>query len=553
MSTTTPEPTTTVGKAADWADSRMGASKLVREFGRKVFPSHWSFMLGEVSLYSFIIVVLTGTYLTFFFYPAMGELHYDGPYVPLQGVEMSQAYQSTLYISFELRGGLLIRQMHHWGALLFVAAVSIHMLRVFFTGAFRRPRELNWLVGVGLLALSWAAGFTGYSLPDDLLSGNGLRIIDGIIKAIPLVGTYISFFLFGGEFPGIDIISRLYTLHIMIIPAAIIALIAIHLIFVVVHKHTQWPQAGNTERNVVGEPVLPTFAAKGGGFFFLVFALIAGLSAFFQINPVWNYGPYDPSPVSAGTQPDWYIGWADGILRIAPGWMEFYIFGWPISMNILVAVIIMVGVLVGMAVWPFFEAWVTKDNREHHVLDRPRNAPTRTAVGVAFVVWYLVMWAGASGDLIAVFFHMSLNDMIYIFRFLFFFGPIIAYIVTKRICLGLQRKDREVALHGRETGRILRLPHGEFIEVHEPLDPHAAWRLVAFDSPEYVPAQADENGKISTAEKWRGRFSKFFFEDRVAPLSKAELEAAHAHNEGHGHHLDSEGNDQDGQGRPLPH
>ena len=286
--TMTHEPTTAVGKAANFAETRVGASKMVREFGRKIFPSHWSFMLGEVALYTFIILVLTGTFLTFWFKPAMGHAIYEGPYIPLQGVEMSEAYESTLAISFEIRGGLFIRQMHHWAALLFMVAVSVHALRIFFTGAYRRPREINWMVGIALIALGMGAGFTGYSLPDDLLSGNGLRIIDGLLKSIPLIGTYTSFFLFGGEFPGVDIVSRLYTLHIMIVPALIIAFIAIHLMFVVIHKHTQWPGAGHTNRNVVGEPVLPTFAAKGGGFFFMIFALLSFLYRIFTINPVWN-------------------------------------------------------------------------------------------------------------------------------------------------------------------------------------------------------------------------------------------------------------------------
>jgi ubiquinol-cytochrome c reductase cytochrome b subunit len=525
MSTT--QPTTTIGKAANFAETRVGASALVREFGRKIFPSHWSFMLGEVALYSFIIVVLSGTFLTFFFQPAMGEMHYEGPWLPLRGVEISEAYNSTLAISLEIRGGLFIRQMHHWGALLFVAALSVHMLRVFFTGAFRRPRELNWVVGVLLVIMGMAAGFTGYSLPDDLLSGNGLRIIDGILKSLPLVGTYISFFLFGGEFPGIDIVARLYTLHIMIVPALLIALIGIHLMFVVVHKHTQYPGAGNTEKNVVGEPVLPTFAAKGGGFFFLIFGLLSLISALFTINPIWNYGPYDPSPVSAGTQPDWYIGWADGFLRIVPGWFEFYIFGWPISFNINSAVIVMGGLFAVMFIYPFFEAWLMKDHREHHILDRPRNNPTRTAIGVAGIIFYCNMWAAASGDIVAVFFQMSLNDMIYIFRFLFFFGPIIGYIITKRMCIALQRKDREIALHGRETAHIIRLPHGEFLERHEALPPHKLWKITAFESPEYIPAQPNAEGKVTGMEKLRARLSRFFFEDRVAPVTKQELEASH--------------------------
>ncbi|TSI17716.1 ubiquinol-cytochrome c reductase cytochrome b subunit [Brevibacterium aurantiacum] len=525
MSTT--QPTTTIGKAANFAETRVGASVLVREFGRKIFPSHWSFMLGEVALYSFVIVILSGTFLTFFFTPAMGEMHYEGPWAPLRGVEISEAYNSTLAISFEIRGGLFIRQMHHWGALLFVAALSIHMLRVFFTGAFRRPRELNWIVGVLLVIMGMAAGFTGYSLPDDLLSGNGLRIIDGIVKSLPLVGTYLSFFIFGGEFPGTDIVARLYSLHIMIVPALLIALIGIHLVFVVVHKHTQYPGAGNTEKNVVGEPVLPTFAAKGGGFFFLIFGLVALISALFTINPIWNYGPYDPSPVSAGTQPDWYIGWADGFLRIVPGWLEFYIAGWPISLNINSAVIVMGGVFGAMFIYPFFESWLLKDKREHHILDRPRNNPTRTAIGVAGIIFYCNMWAAASGDIIAVFFQMSLNDMIYIFRIVFFLGPIIGYMITKRMCIGLQRKDREIALHGRETANIIRLPHGEFLERHEALPPHKLWKLTAFESPTHTPAEPNADGKITGLEKFRAKLSKFFFEDRVAPVTKQELEASH--------------------------
>ena len=525
MSTT--QPTTTIGKAANFAETRVGASVLLREFGRKIFPSNWSFMLGEVALYSFIIVVLSGTFLTFFFQPAMGEMHYEGPWLPLRGVEISEAYNSTLAISLEIRGGLFIRQMHHWGALLFVAALSVHMLRVFFTGAFRRPRELNWVVGVLLVIMGMAAGFTGYSLPDDLLSGNGLRIIDGILKSLPLVGTYISFFLFGGEFPGVDIVARLYTLHIMIVPALLIALIGIHLVFVVVHKHTQYPGAGNTEKNVVGEPVLPTFAAKGGGFFFLIFGLLSLISALFTINPIWNYGPYDPSPVSAGTQPDWYIGWADGFLRIVPGWFEFYIFGWPISFNINSAVIVMGGVFAVMFIYPFFEAWLLKDKREHHILDRPRNNPTRTAIGVAGIIFYCNMWAAASGDIVAVFFQMSLNDMIYIFRALFFLGPILGYIITKRMCIALQRKDREIALHGRETAHIIRLPHGELLERHEALPPHKLWKITAFESPEYIPPQPNAEGKVTKMEKLRARLSRFFFEDRVAPVTKQELDASH--------------------------
>ncbi|MCC9204699.1 cytochrome bc1 complex cytochrome b subunit [Arthrobacter sp. zg-Y769] len=533
------EAKTRLGRVTNFVDSRVNGSGIVKGLGRKVFPDHWSFMFGEVALYCFVILLLTGTFLTFFFDPSMAETHYEGSYVPLRGVEMSVAYESSLNISFDVRGGLFMRQVHHWSALLFVAAVSVHMLRVFFTGAFRKPRELNWVVGGVLLILSLAAGFTGYSLPDDLLSGNGLRIIDGVIKSVPVVGTYISFFLFGGEFPGTAIIGRLYMLHILLVPALILLMIAIHLFMVVIHKHTQFRGPGRTNNNVVGYPVGPVYAAKAGGFFFIVFGVIAIIAGFFTINPIWNYGPYDPSPVSAGTQPDWYIGWVDGALRLMPGFIGGFPLEWVIpfpwgdntlSLNVLLPALGPAGLVFTLLfAWPWIEAWLTKDKRVHNLLDRPRNAPYRTAVGVAGITFYCVMWAAASSDLIATHFHVSLNDVTYWLRVLFFVGPILGFIIARRIALALQRKDREIVLHGVESGRIVRLPHGEYIEVHEPLDEYKRYRLVDFEAYKAIPAQLDANGKVSGKEKRRAKLSRFFFEDRVAPVTPSELANAHHH------------------------
>ena len=530
------QPSTQTGKIANFVDTRMGASKIVKEFGRKLFPDHWTFLFGEVALYSFVILVLSGTFLTFFFDPSMAHVVYEGAYKPLYGIEMSAAYASTLDISFEIRGGLFMRQVHHWSALIFVAAASVHMLRVFFTGAFRRPRELNWVVGSVLLILALAAGFTGYSLPDDVLSGNGLRIIDGVMKAMPVVGTYLSFFFFGGEFPGDQIIPRLYSLHIMVVPALIILMVAIHLFMVVVHKHTQYPGPGRQQTNVVGYPVGPVYAAKAGGFFFIVFGIIALISGFLQINAVWNYGPYDPSPVSAGTQPDWYIGWVDGILRLMPGMLGDFSFLWHIPMpwgwnalplGVLLPMIPAGALIVGMVLWPWIERGISGDNREHHILDRPRNAPGRTAAGVAGVIFYCVMWAAASSDLMAVYFMLSLNDVAYILRFLIIAGPIIGFIVTKRICLALQRKDREIALHGRETGIIEWTPEGAILERHEMVDQYRMYELVAFESQEPVTAQPNSKGRVSMWSKFKASWSRRFFEERVEPVTAQELTEAH--------------------------
>ena len=521
-------PTSFVGRAADYLDQRSGISYAVKEFGRKIFPDHWSFMLGEVALYSFVVLVISGTFLTLFFEPSMAEVEYHGAYEPLLGKSMSAAYASTLHISFEVRGGLLMRQLHHWAALMFVAAAGLHMLRVFFTGAFRKPRELNWVVGFKLFVLGMGAGFTGYSLPDDLLSGNGLRIIDGVLKAIPIAGSWLSFLVFGGEFPGTIIISRLYMAHIMIIPALIIALVGLHLLMVVIHKHTQYPGPGRTNGNVVGYPLMPIYAGKAGGFFFIVFGVLVAIASLVTINPVWAYGPYDPSPVSAGTQPDWYIGPVDGALRLMPPGVESVIFGWTFSWNILIPSLVFGLVLIAAFLYPFIEAWVTGDKREHHVLDRPRNAPTRTAIGAALIIAYAVMWAAASGDLIATHFHVDVFLVTHVLQALLFLGPVAAYFVTKRVCLGLQKKDREIVLHGRESGDVVRLPGGEFVEVHTPIDEYERWRLVDYTS--YAPIEhaiTDSRGRTTKRAKLRAALSRWFYEDRIAPVTPKELASHH--------------------------
>ena len=512
------------GWASNYVDERTGISAVVREFGRKIFPDHWSFMLGEVALYSFVVILISGTFLTFFFQASMAEVVYNGSYVPLKGLQMSAAMSSALDISFDVRGGLLMRQVHHWAALLFVASIGLHMLRIFFTGAFRKPREINWVTGFILFILAMAEGFTGYSLPDDLLSGNGLAIINGMVRAVPFIGSWISWLLFGGEFPGTVVDGRFYTLHILLLPAVVVALIGLHLVLVVVNKHTQFAGPGRTNENVIGYPVLPVYAAKAGGFFFIVFGVIMLMGAFFTINPIWVYGPYDPSPVSAGTQPDWYIGFADGALRLVPGkYLEFVIFNTTWSFNVLLPLIVLPIFLLLVFIYPFVEAWITGDKREHHILDRPRNMPTRTAVGAAGVTFYAVLWAAASSDIMATHFMLSIEGIIRTLRVLLIVAPIIAYFVTKRVCIALQKKDREIVLHGFESGRIVRLPGGEYVEVHEEVDEFERWKLVSF--PDYEPLMIRPNsaGRISPTERVRAVASRWFFEDRIEPVTSTEL------------------------------
>jgi ubiquinol-cytochrome c reductase cytochrome b subunit len=520
---------------ADYLDQRTGIGNAVKEFARKIFPDHWSFLLGEIALYSFVVLLISGTFLTMFFVPSMNEVHYEGPWAAMNGVEMSEAFASTLRLSFEVRGGLLMRQIHHWAALIFMASIVTHMMRVFFTGAFRKPREVNWVVGFTLLILGLAAGFSGYSLPDDVLSGNGLRITDGVVKSIPILGSYLSYFIFGGEFPGQDLIPRLFTVHVLLVPGIILALIGLHLFFVVLHKHTQYPGSGRSDKNVVGYPLFPIYVAKAGGFFFIVFAVIALMAGTMTINPVWNYGPYDPSPVSAGAQPDWYMLFLEGALRLMPGQAEIVLGQYTLSLNVLIPAVVVPGILfTALALYPFIESMATGDKREHHVLDRPRNVPFRTAFGVSLLTAFFILVLAGSNDLIATHFHLSINDITWAFRVLLFVGPAIAFWITKRICLALQRKDRELVLHGHETGRIVRFASGEYIEVHKPLDAHERWLRVQHDPrrPIEIEPAEDSRGvrrKGYRLDRMRQRLSQVFYEDRVEPVTPAELAAAQSH------------------------
>lgn len=533
-----------------WADDRLGLAKIGRSGLRKVFPDHWSFLLGEIALYSFIILLITGVFLTIWFRPSMAEIEYDGSYQLLRGVPVSEAFASTLDISFDVRGGLLVRQIHHWAALLFVAAAFVHMLRVFFTGAFRKPREVNWLIGVGLMSMSLIAGFAGYSLPDDLLSGTGLRFVDGLIRSIPLIGTWAEFFVFGGEFPGELVIPRLYMVHILLIPGLLLGLVAAHLALVVYHKHTQYPGPGRTDNNVVGYPLFPVYMAKAGGFFFIVFGFLVLMGGLFQINPVWLYGPYDPAKVTAGSQPDWYMGWVEGAIRIVPNW-ESHWGATTWSWAIFLPGVGLMGLLFGLlAVWPFLEAWLTGDKREHHVLDRPRNAPTRTALGVAGMACYAMFWIAGGNDIIATRFHLSLNAITVFMRVAVFVAPVIAFIVTKRICLSLQRADRERALHGSETGVIVRSASGGYSEDHLPLPEDEAFALT--QHVQHTPLQAgtgtDSAGvaKKGGVSKLRARLSRWYLGTEIPKPTAAEIEAA-AHHDEHDEASEVEGSDEPAQ------
>ena len=507
----------------DVLDRRLPLAEGVKQLLRKAFPDHWSFLLGEIALYSFVVLLLTGSWLTLFFEPGTHQVVYEGAYVPLQGVRMSQAYASTLHISFGVRGGLLMRQMHHWAAVVFVAAIGVHMLRVFFTGAFRRPREGNWMTGITLLILALLEGFAGYSLPDDLLSGTGLRTANTIVESIPVVGTYLAFFVWGGAFPGTLLNSRLYIVHVLFVPGLLIALVTVHLFLVVYLKHTQWAGRGRTNRNAVGQPMFPQFTAKTTGLFLSVFGVLAALGTLAQVNPVWLYGPFRADQVSTDAQPDWYVGFLEGALRLMPPW-ETSVAGHTVSWNVLLPAVVLPGVLFGLLfLYPVFERWLTGDVGEHHLCDRPRDKPVRTAFGVAGIVWYAVLLLAGGNDVAAYTFHASVNALTWILRVAFFVAPVLAFMVTKRFCLALQAHERRLLTQGRETGEVRQTVYGGIEPGHAPVSTGRLYRFLVRDLPRPIPAP---RGEAPRRVKLRAALSRWYFGRRVT-LAPTLTESEH--------------------------
>lgn len=410
--------------------------RIIRKYSRKIFPDHWSFLLGEAALYSFTVLVITGTWLAFFFNPSDHEVIYHGSYTPLENVPVSEAYDSALRISLDIRAGLLIRQLHHWAALIFIASMMMHLFRVFFSGAFRKPRQLNYLIGFSILMMSLIEGFMGYSLPDDLLSGTGLRIAQGVLLSIPVLGEYISDLFFNGAFPGNGVLARFFTIHVFLLPIAILGLLTLHLVLVIYYKHTQWPSKRATEKNVVGQPLMPIYALKAFGFLLLFVGVLAIFSSIFQINPIWLYGPYQPDAVSAGSQPDWYIGFLEGALRIMPP-LSINIFGYTLGVNVLFPALILPGILFGtLAIWP----WIDPYKNGSNLLQSPSQTPLRTAFGVTWIAIYLMLLIAGGNDLIALKLHMSINSITRVIQYSFIPIIVTTFIFSLLVCKTLQKK-----------------------------------------------------------------------------------------------------------------
>ena len=428
-------------------DERTASSPFLKKALRYVFPDHWSFLLGEVALYAFIVLVATGVYLTFFFEPSTNVVVYHGEYAPLQGQQMTEAYRSVLDISLNVKAGLLIRQTHHWAANVFVAAIVLHLLRIFFTGAFRKPRELTYLIGVLMLFLALIEGYVGYSLADDLLSGMGLAIGYSVAMAIPFVGANLALLIWGGPFPGdASFWPRMYIAHVFIFPILIGLLLSLHLVLVASRHHTQFRERWTTEKRVRGTPAFPGQAPRSLGLMSAVAALLFLLGGLVQINPIWLWGPYHVSDATNGAQPDWYLGWLIGALRLMPGFDvtigDYTLVPNPFWGGVLVPLI----VFFFLVSWPFLERKVTGDRAFHNLLDRPRDAPWRTAIGAAFTTWVFLIFLAGAADRATVFFGISYTAQIWAFRILVWVVPVLVLFATRRACLELLRIERTSAV-----------------------------------------------------------------------------------------------------------
>ena len=450
---------------------------LAGELRNRHIALHWTNLFGVVSLACVAVLFVTGVFLMFFYAPSGTPVVYHGSYAPLDGATMSKAMQSTLNISFDVQGGMLMRQAHHWAALLLPAALILQLLTTFFTGGFRRPRRLGWVLLFALLIVALVGGWSGYALPDDMLSGTGLRIVEGIVLGIPVVGTWLSTLLFGGEFPG-QIIEHLYPIHVALVPVLLIVLLVARIRDSYVKGPAQFPAPGRTESTVVGIPVLPNAAVRAGGLFAMVAGMLFLLSATVTVSPSWLYGPSSGGDASAGSQPDWYTGFLDGALRLVPPGWEFVWLGHTWTLAVLIPLAVVGGYLAVVLLYPFIEERVTGDHGT--TTSSIGRGTCRSAPASASPGWSSTPCCGElrAPTSLSTTFQLGVESVVGMFQAGVVLGPIVAFSVTRRICLGLQKRERETLLHGYETGRIVRMPGGEYVEVHQPLDEGERRRLV---------------------------------------------------------------------------
>lgn len=373
-----------------WFDDRLGIAAFYRKYGRKVFPVHSTFFFGEMAMFSFVILVLTGIYLGLIYVPSNADVELNGQTVP-------QAYASVQLIE-SIPVADLFRNVHHWAAHVMVASIFLHALRIYFTGTYRKPREVNWAVGIVLLGLTLMAGFVGYSLPYDSYAVTATGIGYSIARSIPWVGGVAAELFFGGAFPTLGSVPRLYTIHVFVVPALIALVMSVHLLIVVKQKHTQPGYARKLSEpgKVLGVPLWPYQAILAGQLLLLMFGALFLLSAVVPPHPLKDFGP--PGPTTPEVKPDWYLLWIYGFLKIVPSWTEFHLLGTTFSPNFYGGLLFPTLVFGLMT----FAPWIDRTNRwairRFEYLEPPRQTPVRLSLGIAVLGFIGTLFLAAFYD-----------------------------------------------------------------------------------------------------------------------------------------------------------
>lgn len=375
--------------AMAWFDERVGLAGFYEKFGRKAFPVHTSFFLGEMAAFSFFILVVTGAYLGLIYIPSNVEIDYGGQQLP-------EAYASVKLIE-SIPVANLFRTVHAWSAHLLIASVVLHAMRIFFTGTYRKPRELNWVIGVVLLGLTLMAGFVGYSLPYDSYAVTATGVGYSIARSIPLVGNIAAELFFGGIYPTLGSLPRLYTIHVFIVPALLALVIGLHLLLVIKQKHTQPGYARKLAEpgRVLGVPLWPYQAILAGQLLLFMFGGLFLLSAFVPIRPIDAYGP--PGPETPEVKPDWYLLWVYGFLKLVPRQVQLTLGPFNIGPEFIGGLVFPALFLGVITIVP----WLDRTNRSgkrYEYLEPPRQAPLRVACGVGFLVYIATLFLAAFYD-----------------------------------------------------------------------------------------------------------------------------------------------------------
>ena len=439
----------------DVLDDRLRLRPGTRKTLNKVFPHHWSFLLGETAVVCLVILVLTGTYLTFFYRASTEPILYSGAFDLYRGAELPGAFESTLRLSYDVPGGLLFRRLHRGASHLFIASVVLHLLRILFTGAFRRPRELNYLIGIVMFTIAIFEGFLGYSLPYDSLAGTGIRILYSSLLAFPLVGGQMAFWVFGGAFPTGDAIPRFFVLHVMVLPALLLGLTFLHLALLVRQRHTQFPRRGvDGHLYVFGKPLWPSQFAETTTLVLWVGGLLAAAAVLIPWADVALLGPYVPGEVGNNAQPDWFMFWLDGVLRMVPG-IEVDLPGFTLN-GVFIAGIVLPGLVFGaLIVYPFLERRVYRLQGDWHVLQNPLDIPLRAGFGLGTFSAVLLMSAAATSDQLSRITGIPIENVLWFFRITtVVVPPLLAFLIYRYSKGRLARGDLEVAQRESDQSQL---------------------------------------------------------------------------------------------------